>query len=293
MQDLKQEIAEKIAANRPKLSANSLKTYVSILSNIYKAMKGDGGVEFFSDNVNDIIKFMDTKNNQTKKTSLSALFVLTKKEEYREIMTSVMNAVNETYKLQKKTPKQEDNWMSSEEVKAVYDKQLENALLMLSKKAKFDDGKFIQFLLVAFLSGVIMPPRRSMDYSEMMIRNYDPKVDNYYKAGKLYFNRYKTAKNYGLQILNVPKQLNSLIKKWIKLNSNDYMLYSTNGNKLSSPQINRINNEAFGKAISTNMLRHIYLTEQYKNVPAIADMQELAQSMGHSTNQAMEYVKRK
>jgi hypothetical protein len=256
-------------------------------------MKGDGGVEFFSDNVNDIIKFMDTKNNQTKKTSLSALFVLTKKEEYREVMTTVMNAVNATYKEQKKTPKQEDNWMSSEEVKAVYDKQLENALLMFSKKAKFDDGKFIQFLLVAFLSGVIMPPRRSMDYSEMMIRNYDPKVDNYYKAGKFYYNKYKTAKTYGQQTLDVPKQLNTLIKKWIKLNNNDYMLYSTNGNKLSSPQINRILNEAFGKAISTNMLRHIYLTEQYKNVPAIADMQELAQSMGHSTNQAMEYVKRK
>ena len=62
---------------------------------------------------------------------------------------------------------------------------------------------------------------------------------------------------------------------------------------LSSPQINRILNEAFGKAISTNMLRHIYLTEQYKNVPAIADMQELAQSMGHSQAQAMEYVKKK
>jgi integrase len=131
-----------------------------------------------------------------------------------------------------------------------------------------------------------------MDYSEMKIRNYDPKTDNYYKAGKFFYNKYKTAKTYGLQTLDVPKELNTLIKKWIKLNSNDYMLYSTNGNKLSSPQINRILNEAFGKAISTNMLRHIYLTEQYKNVPAIADMQELAREMGHSVGIAMEYVKK-
>jgi hypothetical protein len=164
---------------------------------------------------------------------------------------------------------------------------------MLSKKAKFNDGKFIEFLLVAFLSGVIMPPRRSQDYGEMKIRNYDPKTDNYYKAGKFFYNKYKTAKTYGLQTLDVPKELNTLLKKWIKLNSNDYMLYSTNGNKLSSPQINRILNEAFGKAISTNMLRHIYLTEQYKNVPAIADMQELAREMGHSISQGMEYVKKK
>jgi hypothetical protein len=150
-------------------------------------MNGDGGVGWFSDNVNDIIKFMDTKNNQTKKTSLSALFVLTKKEEYREVMTTVMNEVNKTYKEQKKTPKQEEAWMSQEEVKAVYDSQLENALLMLSTKKKFNDGKFIEFLLVAFLSGVVMPPRRSMDYSEMKIRNFDTKTDNYYKAGKFYY----------------------------------------------------------------------------------------------------------
>jgi hypothetical protein len=252
MQELKKEIATKIKDNRPKLSASSLKTYISILSNIYKAMDAEGGLEFFSDDVKKIIDFLDTKNDATKKTSLSALFVLTKEEDYKEVMTTVMNAVNATQKQQKKTQKQEDNWMSQQEVKAVYDSQHENALKMLTKKAKFDDGKFIEYLLVAFLSGVIMPPRRSMDYGEMKIRNYDPKVDNYYKSGKFYFNIYKTAKTYGLQTLDVPKELNTLLKKWVKLNSNDYMLYSTNDNKLSSPQINRILNEAFGKAISTN-----------------------------------------
>jgi hypothetical protein len=292
MQELKKQIGDKIKDNRPKLSASSLKTYISILSNIYKQMKGEGDIDWFSDNVKEILEYMDTKNDQTKKTSLSALYVLTKKDEYKEVMTSVMNAVNATYKQQKKTPKQEDNWMSQEEVKSVYDSQHENALKMLTKKAKFDDGKFIEFLLVAFLSGVIMPPRRSMDYSEMKIRNYDPKTDNYYKAGKFFFNKYKTAKTYGLQTLDVPKELNTLIKKWIKLNSNDYMLYSTNDNKLSSPQINRILNEAFGKNISTNLLRHIYLTEQYKNVPAISKMENLAEQMGHSIPTAMEYVKR-
>jgi site-specific recombinase XerD len=292
MQDLKKEIADKITANRPKLSASSLKTYVSILSNIYKQMKGDGDVDWFSKNVKQILEYMDTKNDQTKKTSLSALFVLTGKQEYKEVMTTVMAEVSQKYKEQKKTPKQEENWMSSDEVKAVYDSQHENALEMLSKKAKFDDGKFIEYLLVAFLSGTIMPPRRSQDYGLMMIRNYDPKTDNYYKAGKFFFNKYKTAKTYGQQTLDVPKELNTLLKKWVKLNSNDYMLYSTNDNKLSSPQINRILNEAFGKAISTNMLRHIYLTDRYKDIPAIAKMENLAEQMGHSVGTAMEYVKR-
>ncbi len=163
---------------------------------------------------------------------------------------------------------------------------------MLSTKKKFDDSKYLEFLLVACLSGVLIPPRRSQDYGEMKIRNYDTKTDNYFHAGKFYFNKYKTAKTYGLQTLVLPKELNALIRKWIKLSTNDYMLYSTNGNKLSSPQINRILNEAFGKAVSTNLLRHIYLSDKYKNVPAITEMENLAEKIGHSIPTAMEYVKR-
>ena len=164
---------------------------------------------------------------------------------------------------------------------------------MLSTKAVFNDSQFIQFLLVAFLSGAVMPPRRSLDFGEMKIRNYNPKTDNFYKNGKFYFNIYKTSKTYGLQTLDVPKELNAVVKKWIRLNTTDYMLYSTNKQKLSSPQISRILNNAFGgKNISTNMLRHIYLSNIYKDVPALSSIQTLATEMAHSPATALEYIKR-
>ena len=73
---------------------------------------------------------------------------------------------------------------------------------------------------------------------------------------------------------------------------NDYLLYSTNGNRLSSPQITRILNKVFGKNVSTSMLRHIYLTDVYKDVPALEKMQKLAKSMGHSLETSLEYIKR-
>ena len=292
MSSLKQEISDKIKANRPKLGASSLKTYISILFNIHKAMESkDEKVDWFSDNVKDILDYVKSKNNQTKKTSLSALFVLTGKQEYREIMMQIMKEVNTTYQEQKKTKNQSENWMTTDEVNTVYNNLLQKATAMLSTKAVFNDSQFIQFLLVAFLSGAIMPPRRSMDYGDLKIRNYNPKTDNYYRAGKMYFNIYKTSATYGLQTLDVPKPLNAIIKKWIKLNPTDYMLYSTNKQKLSSPQINRILNNAFGKAVSTNMLRHIYLTNVYKDVPALTAMDHLALEMGHSTGTAMEYIK--
>jgi hypothetical protein len=135
-------------------------------------------------------------------------------------------------------------------------------------------------------------PRRSQDYTELKTRNYDTKKDNYYKASKFYFNVYKTAKTYGLQILDVPKELDILLKKWIKINTNDYMLYSTNGKKLSSPQVTRILNKVFDKNVSSSMLRHIYLTNKYKDIPALSKMEQLSEDMGHSVKQAMEYIKR-
>jgi ribosomal protein L18 len=152
----------------------------------------------------------------------------------------------------------------------------------------------MEFLLVSFLGGVVkdLPPRRSQDYTELKIRNYDTKKDNYYKSGKFYFNVYKTAKTYGLQVIDVPKELDIIMKKWIKINTNDYMLYSTNGNKLTSPQVTRILNKVFDKNVSTSMLRHIYLTNEYKDIPALSQMQNIATEMGHSIGTAMEYIKR-
>ena len=165
---------------------------------------------------------------------------------------------------------------------------------MLSGKAILNEPMMMEFLLMSFLGGVVkgLAPRRSQDYSELKIKNYDTKTENYYKKSKFYFNIYKTAKNYGLQVIDVPKELDVILKKWIKINKNDYMLYSTNDNKLTSSQITRVLNKTFGKNISTSLLRHIYLTNIYKELPALSKMEDLSSQMGHSLLQQLEYIKR-
>ena len=292
MSDLKILLQEKLKEKRPNLSTSSVKTYISILSNIYKKLNGEGNIEWFNKESNQILKCLEEKNDQTKKTNLSALFILTGNKEYQSIMNLVMKKVNDNYKNQTMNEKQKENWISIDDVKDKYNALSVDANLMLNKKKILNENVMMEFLLMSFLSGVIMPPRRSLDYSEMKIRNFDTKTDNYYKANKFYFNQYKTFKTYGLQILDVPKDLNNVLKKWIKINSNDYMIYSSNGHKISCPQITRILNKVFGKKISTSMLRHIYLTNVYKDVPQINKMENLANEMGHSVSTAMEYIKR-
>jgi site-specific recombinase XerD len=290
---LKNHIIEQLKTNRPNLSASSLKTYSSVLKNLQKNMDGNDTLQWFDNCDEEILQFLENKTPQTKKTTLSALFVLTKKQSYKDVMMEVMKTVNESNKDQKMNEKQKENWISIKEIQNIYDNLLVKIKLMLNNKKIMNEPTMMEFLLVSFLGGISnLAPRRSMDYSEMKIRNYDTKKDNYYKAGKFYFNVYKTAKDYGLQIVDAPKDLNVILKKWVKINTNDYMLYSTNGNKLTSPQITRILNKVFGKNISTSMLRHIYLTNMYKDLPAINKMQQLANNMGHSISTAMEYIKK-
>ena len=291
MSDIKTLLQEKLKETRSSLSQSSIRTYVSILSNLYKKMDGEGNLDFFK-RYTDILKHLEDKNNQTRKTSLSALFILTGMREYQTEMQSIMKKVNQIYKEQKMNQKQKDNWISTEEIKEIQNTLSINANLMLNKKKILNENVMMEFLLVSFLSGVFLPPRRSLDYSELKIRNYDIDIDNYYKGNKFYFNKYKTVKTYGLQVVEIPKELNLILKKWVKLNENDFMLYSSNGHKINPPQITRILNKVFEKKISTSMLRHIYLTDTYKNVPEIKKMEDLASDMGHSVSTAMEYIKR-
>ena len=292
MDELKNDIVAEIKHRRPKLSDNSIKTYVSILSNLYKKLDADGGIDFFKKNVKGILHSLGEKHSKTRKSVLAALFVLTEDSEYREQMLSDCKVVNDMYKEQKKDPKQVENWIDIKEIEHIYNQLKDTAQKMLDKKIQLDSKLIMDWLLIGLLGGVSgLSPRRSLDYSVMKIRNYS-KTDNYYKAGKFYFNIYKTAGKYGAQEMAVPPELNKMLKKWIKFNDTDYLLFSSNKNILSSSQITRTLNKIFGKNVSTDMLRHIFLTETYKNVPALQSMEALATEMGHSMNTALEYVKK-
>lgn len=60
------EITEALQNNRPNLSASSLKTYSSVLRNLQKNMGGKG-IEWFSENDDDILDYLKDKTPQTKK----------------------------------------------------------------------------------------------------------------------------------------------------------------------------------------------------------------------------------
>jgi integrase len=293
MSNFRENIETELKEKRPNLNPSSLKTYVSILFNLNKKLNPDNEtLDWFNEDV-QILDHLKEKSPQTRKTVLSALFVLTSNENYQSQMIDDCKLTNEMYKSQKKSQKEEDNWMNLSEIKEIYDNLYQRVSLMFSQKLIADYTTINNFILLGSLGGVSgLSPRRSKDYTEMKIKNYTNQ-DNFFKAGKFYFNVYKTATDYGEQVIDVKQkapEFYKILNKWVKINPTEYLLFSSNKQKLTSPQITRMLNKLLGKNVSSSMLRHIYLTEKYGDIQN--EMEQTSKDMAHSSNMQSLYIKK-
>ena len=290
-----------ITKHRPNLSVSSLKTYRSILTNLYKKIKPDEKYDkdYFITHPRVVIDFLKDIKPALRKTTLSALTVYTLDDDkvsnlYKVQMMADGKVSKEETMNQEKTEKQKDNWITQEEVIQKY-----NALEKVIKPIFNDNGSLstrdlekIQDYIIASVY-VLIPPRRLLDYSEFKLKDFVEGEDNYMKNGIFYFNRFKTAK-FKKDSFKVPTKLKNLIQKWGKITNSPFLLFqSRNKDKQISPSfLNSTLHRIFGKKVSVNNLRHSYLTEYYKDTPALKDMNELADQMGHTVNTALEYVKK-
>ena len=292
---------ETIKKHRPNLSDSSLKTYRSILTNLYKKINPEGAYDktFFITNPRVVINFLKDIKPGLRKTTLSALTVYTLDDDkvsslYKIQMMADGKVSREEIMGQEKTDKQKDNWITQNQVIQIY-----NALEKVVKPIFNDSGSLstrdlekIQDYIIASVY-VLIPPRRLMDYSEFKLKDFVEGEDNYMKSSMFYFNKFKTAK-FKKDSFKVPTKLKNIIQKWARITNSPYLLFqSRNKDKQISPSyLNSTLHRIFGKKISVNILRHSYLTNYYADVPALRDIKELNEKMGHSLETSLEYVKK-
>ena len=269
-------LKEQLKIKRPSLSENSLTTYASILKNVYKNVFDSDDIDINKFNetekILDVIKSIEPKK---RKTILSALMIITNdKKKFKEISveippvkieepridaghnaspTSIM--IEELPKIEEppktEEPKVELDTSFQTYIKEVYDNLKNDAELVYKKKVLTTaDYQLIQsFVIVSLLGGMFVKPRKSKDYVEFKIKNIDEAKDNYFEKDKMIFN--STEK----EIVEVPKPLQSILKKWITINPTEYLLFDTNKNKLSSVKLNQRLNKIFNnKKVSINAL---------------------------------------
>jgi hypothetical protein len=291
MTSLKEYIKDK----RPSLSESSLTTYNSILRSLYKKLYGEKEeIDFkkFND-AEKILEHLKSLTPNKRKTILSALVIITDNKKYRDQMLEDVRDYNKEISKQEKTPQQEANWVTQQEVETMYNNLKKNANMIYKKgNINSNDLQVIQNFIILALFNLIAP-RRSKDYVDFKIKNVDKEKDNYMDKGKFIFNSYKTAKTYGKQEVAIPKELSTIINKWAKVNPTDYLLFDTNMNPLTAVKLNQRLNRIFdGKKIAVNALRHSYLTDKYAdNMKINKKLENDMEAMGSSKSMAQNYIK--
>ena len=294
-------LSEHIKQCRPSLSDSSVKTYNSILKSLYLKIFGDGEIDFDNfEKSGKILDFLKEQEPNKRKTLMSALVVICKDPKpYRtQMLDDIKETAIQTAK-QEKTPEQEEHHISQDALQAKFSELGMEAAHIYKKKVltMADLQKIQDFIILALFH--LIPPRRAQDYTEFKIKNVDKEKDNYFdeRVNDFVFTKYKTSKFYGSQIVPISKDLKLIIKKWIKANTNtsDYLLFDTNGSKLTTVKLNQRLNRIFGsdKGCSVNNLRHSFLSDKYQDsIQMKKDMAADLEAMGSSLAQSSVYIQK-
>ncbi len=216
---------------------------------------------------------------------------------WKEKMMSYRKEMEDNTNPHEKTEKQEENWITWDEVQKKKFGLKEDISSFLSTKnitsGQYD--KLLQYVILSLYTDV--PPRRNQDYIDMfVVKKLGKDAENnrnYYDMAthKFVFNKYKTAKKYGQQIVDVPPELQAVINTYFKFHplakakqKEFRFLVKADGSPLNTiNSITRMLNKIFGKKVGSSMLRHIFISSKYGD--KIKELQEVAEDMGHSTEE--------
>jgi len=291
-------LKEYLTKEKPNLSASSITTYNSILTNLYKKVFGDMTIELEKFKETELIlKYLQDIPFNKRKTILSALLLVSPNEKkYRDLMLDDIHTYNDEQNKQIKNEKQEHNWIDNNEIQSKWETLKKNAMILYKKQQKtVQDYQEIQsFILLSLLGGLFTPPRRAKDFTDFKIKNIDKTKDNYIDKNQMIFNSFKTAKFYGEQKVLVSPELKKILTKWISVNPTDYLFFDSFFQPLSSVKLNQRLNKLFdNKRISVNALRHSYLSNKYQNtVETNKELENDLTSMGSSILQQKVYIKK-
>ena len=289
-------IKDEIIRLKPNISQSSVNTYNSILKNLYKNVfkNEDYDLKKF-ENTAPILSYLKDLAPNKRKTILASLVVITDNKRYRDQMMKDIEEYKANESTQVKNDKQTDSWVDTSEIEALSNALQENSNTLYKKKTlTMPDLQDIQnCIIMCVLSGRYIPPRRSKDYVDFKIKNIDKDKDNYIEKKNMVFNSYKTAKTYQRQEIPIPPELMKILNKWIKINPTEYLLFDSNGKKLTNVKLTQRLNKIFGKKASVNQLRHTYLSGKYQDTIKLnKEMADDMKAMGSSRSQEQIYIKK-
>lgn len=250
----------------------------------------------FLKKVDEIMESINGRPKNTARSYLIAVVSALKKPEDAKLYAKYypyLEAINKELKSNTtKSEKQTENWINQNEILTIQKEMLKNLPKKSKKELTKDEYDKLLYLVVLSLY-TLQAPRRLLDYQLMKIEDGEDTKFNYYNKGVMTFNNFKTAGKYSTQIQAVPKELNDIIKVYLKFKpkTNNFLLNHYDSSEFKhANEITRILNKIFGKKLSVSMMRNIYLSSKYTDV--VNNLNNDTENMGTSTNIALnQYIK--
>jgi hypothetical protein len=290
---------EQIKQAKPNIAESTVKSYNTVLKTIYKNVFEDTdkpNIENFK-NVEKILNYIKDEPIGTRKAKLSAVMALAPLEEYKTQISQLLQKIQSETNKSEMTAKLEESEITPTEMAQVVKtvKQNADAIQKKSELTMRDLQEIQKYVIVSLYHGHIAP-RRSIDFTEMVLKPTDKKTQNYIdmKKGKFVFNNYKTAGTYGMQEIEIPPALKKILKKWIILIPDDvnHLLFNNYREPLSNVSLGQRFNEIFGPNKSVNSMRHYFLTQNHSNTVLMNDrLSDDMTAMGSNPRQVKSYVK--
>ncbi len=209
-------------------------------------------------------------------------------EYYGKIMKKFIDKNTRDIRENKKTQKQEQNWIN-------YPKLVD---MFRKNKDKLDKMDRLLMSLIIFF------PRRLQDWYKMRLHKTGKKNMNYNYLNLNKFNipssfqffRSK-SQDYEQQTKKIPSSLKNIIMTSLREVKNNTLLFPReDGSMHSADSFSKKIRDLFGiitgKRITMNLYRHIVATHLQDKNYSMNKRQEVSEQMGHSLIKQMEYAKR-
>jgi len=299
-EDLKADIKKA----RPNVKESTIKMYESNLNKL-KKMFDSKDWDFLKDveQVKDKLKHLHYTSQRNYYNSIIILLMaLDQNKELIKQYSDIRDDLNKKYEDDnangKISDKQKANFVELKVVKDGIEKMGEELKNKKFKKAENLTAKDKTLLMVYIIYQIHirLPMRNDLAGAEAITKRAynklsteEKKAKNYLvvEKGNMFFvlNKFKTQRKYEELKIDVPKDLEKLLRTYIKINGMGVLFKSSTGKPLTRNDLSQLllkysKKYMDGKSISTTMLRKIVLSDKFADHKK--EQEEMAKITGHS-----------
>lgn len=248
----------------------------------------------------DSIPLVD-KSLTYKKNILCALTALKPECDLKTQIRETNTLINTKSESQEPSQKNIDNHVTTEQIQDKYNELFERTKTYWDELPKLDNMDMFMFkymdlqdyVIFCVISGTFVPPRRARDWYDFKIRNINMDTDNYIDKKQFVFNAYKTSKSYGEYRMDIPNELYRILRKWIRLNQNEYLFTNSKLLKLDASSLAKRSTKIWGRpGLSVNSMRHAKLQNGYPEMVNLCELKQDLQDMSTSIQSVPHYIKK-